>query len=391
MHFLADRTQNLKPSATLQMAAAAIKRKEQGLPVLNLSIGEPDFPTPLPVCQAAEAAIEEGFTRYTDSGGIRELKEAIQVKLLRDGQGQYELSEITCANGGKQILFNLFFCLLNPRDEVLVSDPAWLSYASQIELAGGTCCLVPCPPETGFTPQADRFAKFINKKTKAIVLNSPSNPTGYVLDQEELEKFYALAEKHDLLLILDDVYEYFYYTENKPLHLLSLKPEAKNRVIMVNSVSKTYAMTGWRLGYAAGPASLIGKMQALQSQSSSNPSSISQKAAIAALLGPQDRVEVMRKHFLGRRDLVMHLLDQQDRIGYVKPEGAFYFMLDIRKLLQAGETDLAFCEWLLNEQGVAVVPGSEFGSQSDGWIRISFASSEEILEEGISRLLKARV
>lgn len=369
------------------MTAQAAERKRQGLPVYNLSVGEPDFGTPEFIKAAAKQAIDEGFTFYTASGGIPDLKAAIAAKLKRDQGMDYASGEITCSNGGKQVLFNFFQIVLNPGDEVILPEPIWLSYQTQIEWAGGVCRFVPTFPEEQFRLKAERVQSLITSKTKVLVLNSPSNPTGAIMEESELKVLIELAKEHGFLILSDDVYEFFYYGENPPAHVLRLAPELREQVVVVNSVSKTYAMTGWRLGYAAGPRAILEKMEELQSQSASNPSSISQKAAIAALSGPQESIETMRRTFTERREFVRAQLATQDRVGFILPDGAFYFMLNVSKVLHDGEDDVSFCQRLLGETGVAMVPGSAFGSGGKGWVRMSFAVSNQILEDALSHFL----
>jgi aspartate aminotransferase len=387
MVYLNDRSRLLQPSATLAMTAKAAERKRQGLAVYNLSVGEPDFGTPLPIRESAKRAIDEGFTFYTASGGIRELKQAIAAKFKRDQGVDYELSQITCSNGGKNILFNFFQLVLNPGDEVILADPTWLSYQVQIEWAGGVCSFVPTLAEEGFRLKADRIRALVTSKTKVLVLNSPSNPTGAIVEKAELEALAQLAREHGFLILSDDVYEFFYYTEQPPQHILKVAPDLKEQVVIVNSISKTYAMTGWRLGYAAGPEPIISKMEELQSQEASNPSSISQKAALAALEGSQNSVQTMREAFVRRRGKVAEALERAG-VPFVLPDGAFYFMVDVSKGLKAGETDGDFCQRLLDEKGVALVPGSAFGAQGCGWVRLSFATKDETLEKALELILE---
>lgn len=387
--YLSHRSQLLQPSATLAMTAKAAERKRQGLPVYNLSVGEPDFGTPEPIRDAAKQAIDEGFTFYTASGGIPELKAAISAKLKRDLRISYSLNQITCSNGGKQILFNFFQVVLNPGDEVILPDPIWLSYRTQIEWAGGVCRFVPTFFEEGFRLKASRVRELITPKTKVLILNSPANPTGAIIERSELEALMELALEHGFLILSDDVYEFFYYTPKPPVHILNVAPDLVEQVVLVNSVSKTYAMTGWRLGYAAGPEPIVSKMEELQSQSASNPSSISQKAAVAALEGSQDSIQAMREAFARRREFIQEQLgvNVQNRILFCLPDGAFYFMVNVAEFLKPGEDDVVFCQRLLDQTGVAVVPGSAFGSQSRGWIRLSFAVEDEILADAMEAFL----
>jgi aspartate aminotransferase len=384
---LSKRSKLLEPSATLAINALAKERAKQGLAVFNLSTGEPDFETPENVKAAAIKAIKDGMTRYTAVGGIPELKKAIQKKYLNELGVDFETSAITCSNGGKQILYNLFQVILNEGDEVLCFSPYWVSYKTQVELAGGVLKEINLPAEENFCFRLDLLEAACTERTKAILINSPGNPTGQVLSENDLQEIARIARQKDLLVISDDVYEYFYYSEKKPVHLLQVAPDLKEQTIVVNAVSKTYAMTGWRLGFAAGNKQIIAKMEELQSHSSSNPSSISQMAALEALIGPQENVEIMRQTFLERRNILMEKLEgMQNRLpgfGYIKPAGAFYLMIKIAAKKLPGETDLQFCLDLLEKTGAAVTPGASFGKAAEGWVRISFATALETVVNGL--------
>ena len=384
---LSSRCTLLEPSPTLAINALAKERAAQGLPVFNLSTGEPDIITPEHIRRAAVAAIEAGATRYTPVGGVKELKAAIAKKMLRDVGVSYTPSHITCANGGKQILYNLFQVILNEGDEVLCFSPYWVSYSTQVALAGGVLKEVHLNAKNNFAFEPDVLARAITKKTVAILINSPSNPTGQVLSEEALRQIADVARAHNVLVITDDVYEYFYYTEKKPSHILCVAPDLISQTIIVNAVSKTYAMTGWRLGYAVGPENIIQKMEELQSHSASNPSSVSQMAAIEALNGPQESVEEMRKSFLSRRNALLKLTEG---MHVIVPQGAFYMMIDIHNKKKPGETDLALCLALLKETGVAVIPGESFGVAATGFVRISFANTWEVIHGGIRALMQFR-
>ncbi len=385
-----QKSQNLQGSATMAMAAKAAERKKSGLPVYNLSVGEPDFETPAHVKEAAVTAIREGFTRYTNAGGIQELKEAVLQRCQLDKGLHYELKELTCTNGGKEALFNFFQVFLEPGDEVLVQDPAWVSYETQIEWAGGVCVRVNTPAKDGFRLTAEKIRSKLTPRSRVLVLNSPSNPTGSIIPKEELKKIAELCKEKNLFVLTDEVYEHFNYGGDKPLSILQIAPELKDQALLVNSMSKTYAMTGWRLGYALGPSDIIAKMQALQSQSATNPCSVSQKAAIAALTGPQDSIELMRSAFEKRRSLLLEGF-HGSKIEVVEPDGAFYMMLNLNCFLLPGETDTELCLRILENTGVALVPGSPFGQEAYGWARLSFASSEETLKKALDGLLALKV
>ena len=383
---LSRKTKHLVLPSTFQMAMKAMERKKQGLPVYNLGIGEPDLGMPEHVKEAAKQAIDENFSHYTAVGGMPTLKEALAQKFERDQGICYTHQEITTANGAKQILFNLFQVLLEEGDEVLVPDPAWLTYETQIAWAGGRAVFVPTYAEENFQLKAAQIEAKMTPRTKALILNSPTNPTGAVITGEELKKIAQLAEKHHLLIISDDVYEFFYY-DAVPGHILKIAPHLREQVVLVNAISKTYAMTGWRLGYAAGPKEIIQAMELLQGQSASNPCSISQRAALVALTGPQNAVTEMRTIFARRRQLLNENLTSY-KAHFVPAQGAFYTMIDVRPLLKSGGNDTEFCERMLQEKGLVFVPGSAFGKQSEGWVRLSFAVPDQVLDEALDLLFE---
>lgn len=371
--------------ATFAASTRAAELKALGHPVLSLSIGEPDFTTPTRIKEAAKAAIDADVSRYTPTGGLPVLKQAVIVKMKRDFGLDFTAEEVTCGTGGKQMLYNFFEVMLEPGDEVALTDPAWLSYAEQIKWSGGVPLWIPTTPENGFNMTAEALRARLTDRTKIVLINSPANPTGGVLPKDELEAILDLCVERNLFILSDDVYEFFYFGE-APAHVLKLRPELRDRVVTVNSVSKTYAMTGWRLGFATGPAEIIKKMQMCQGLSTSNPCSIAQMAAVEALNGPQDEVEPMRLAFARRRDLAVRKLTQFGKLPFVTPAGAFYLMVDVRSALKVGETDADFCTRLLEEHFVAVIPGGAFGRVTEGWIRLSIASSEAVIEEALDRL-----
>jgi aspartate aminotransferase len=371
--------------ATFVISSRAKELKAEGKPVLSLSIGEPDFATPDYIKDGAKAGIDADVSHYTPTGGLPILKQAIVDKYKREYNLDYSLGEVMAGTGGKQMLFNFFEVMLEPGDEVALTDPAWLSYEQQIKWSGGVPLRVPTTPESHFTMTPEAFEAVITENTKVVLLNSPGNPTGGIINEKDLEGIIALCEKHDIFILSDDVYEFFYYDE-APAHVLRMRPDLKERVVIINSVSKTYAMTGWRLGFATGPADIIKKMQQRQSLSTSNPCGIAQMAAVAALNGPQDEVEEMRLAFAKRRDLASKKLNDFGKIPFVKPTGAFYLLMDIRAVLADGETDLDFCQRFLEEHYVAMIPGSVFGDATKGWIRMCIASSEDVISEALDRL-----
>lgn len=379
-------SQTLTTPATFAMAARAAALKAQGRKILNLSIGEPDFPTPDNIKAAAQKAIQDNHSYYTPTGGLPVLKEAIRGRLKRDLQLEYALDEVMAGTGGKQMLYNFFEVMLDPGDEVLLPDPSWVSYKEQVLWSGGTPVMVPTTPESGFALSAEALECHLSDRTKIVLINSPSNPSGGMIPEAELKKIGELCLKRGLFVLSDDVYECFSFDEQVP-HVLALWPELKDQCVLVNSVSKSYAMTGWRLGYAAGPAEIIDKMQKCQALSTSNPCTVSQMAAIEALMGPQESVERMRLAFKARRDRAVDLLQDSGRFPFVRPQGAFYIMVDLRSMMGPSETDLDLSLRLLEEQGIAVVPGSAFGEVTRGWVRLSIASPLEVIEAALQRLL----
>lgn len=386
MH-LSQRTALLDPSLTLQINTLAKARVKEGLPVFNLSVGEPDFPTPEFIKQAAQKALADNFTRYTSAGGVEELKTAVAKTYTAKLNLPITSRQVTCASGGKQILYNLFQVLLDPGDEVLVFGPYWLSYKVQVELAGGILKEICTDPYKNFYPDQDGLVRNLTNRTKAIIINSPSNPAGVVLSREWLKYLSEFVTKHDLWLISDDVYDHFYFTSTPPGHILEIAPALFPQVISVNSVSKTFAMTGWRLGFAVGDERVIEKMEELQSHSASNPCSISQLAALAALESETNEPEIMRAEFMRRKLALMEFFSAQAKnIKVIEPQGAFYALVDIQSKKLSGESDLDFCLKLLADTGVAVVPGESFGVSAQGFIRISFAATEQVVISALGLL-----
>ncbi len=390
---LADRVKNLKPSPTLAVDAKAKALKAQGVDIVNLSAGEPDFDTPDHIKEAAIRAIKEGFTKYVAVGGIPELKEGVINKLKRDYDLEYAPEQILVSTGGKQCLYNIAQAILNPGDEVIVPVPYWVSYPAIIELAGGVPVYLDSRAEDNFAIDMERLRSLVSDRTKAIILNSPSNPTGAVYSSEDLRAIGELAMEKGFYVITDDIYDEIRFDGKGPENPASLCPEAKDFVIIANGVSKTYAMTGWRIGYMAGPADVVKACTKIQSQSTSNANSIAQKAAAAALSGPQDCVRQMVAAFRERGQYVIGRLRAMDGITCVEPQGAFYVFPDVSAYYgkKAGDKAIAgsldMADYLLENAKIACVPGIAFGA--DDFIRFSYATDMKTLEEGLNRFEKA--
>lgn len=392
MGFLSDRLARVKPSPTIAMTTRAADLRAQGRDIIGLSAGEPDFDTPEHIRQAAKDAIDAGHTRYTAVDGTLSLKQAICGKFTRENGLDYTPSQITVGTGGKQILFNALLATLNPGDEVIIPAPYWVSYPDMVLLAGGTPVIVPCGIGDGFrlTPQALEAA--ITPRTKWLILNSPSNPSGAGYSRDHMRALTGLLLRHpDIWVLSDDIYEHLIFDDFEFTTPAQIEPRLKDRVLTMNGVSKAYAMTGWRIGYGAGPEPLIRAMAKLQSQSTSNPCSISQYAAEAALNGPQDYITTSREAFQRRRDLVVAGLNACPGIECPTPQGAFYVYPSIRDLLgktsAAGtriDSDEDFCTALLEETGVAVVFGAAFGLSPH--FRISYATSDDQLADAMNRI-----
>lgn len=374
---VADRILALTPSPTMAMDAKAKAMVRSGIDVINLSVGEPDFDTPAHIKEAAIAAIQEGFNKYTPAGGIPELKEAIAEKLSRENGVDYSASEVVACVGGKQAVCNVFLAICDPGDEVIVHAPTWPTFLEQIKLAQGNPVTVPLA--SPFSITADPLLERITPNTRAILLNSPCNPTGEVADPAEIRKLAQACVERGIYFIADETYEHFLYGDTEHLSPASMGADEKAHVITVNTVSKTYAMTGWRLGYVAGPEPVIKAINDLMTQITSNPTSAAQKAAIAALTGPQDCVRDMVAEFSARRMLLVEGLRDA---GYscAFPGGAFYAFPQIN----GDDEDMAVADRLLEEAHIATVPGSSF--LADGYLRMSYATSREKLQEALERL-----
>ena len=388
---LTARVRGIKPSPTLSMAAEAAALVAEGRDIVDLSAGEPDFDTPEHVKAAAREALAQGKTKYTPVGGTPALKDAIREKLRRDNALIYERSEVMASCGGKHALYNAFQALFEEGDEVVVPAPYWVSYTDMLLLAGATPRIVETSPEQDFRMSAEQLDAACGPRTVGLVLNSPSNPTGAVYSSDELRALGQVALRRKLIVFTDDIYEHI--AERKIENIGALVPELRPQLVVVNAVSKSYAMTGWRIGFTAAPAPLISAMTALQSQSTSNPTSIAQAAAVAALSGPQECVHAMAREFLARRDLVVEGLRAIPGVQTTKPEGAFYVFPDFSAFFGrrgpdgevASASDLG--AYLLRHASVASVPGEGFGAPRH--IRLSYAAPRAVLEEGIVRIRDA--
>jgi aspartate aminotransferase len=391
----ASRIASIGVSTILQIGARANAMKREGLPVIILGAGEPDFDTPGNVKEAAKAAIDRGETKYTALDGTPELKKAIAGKFLRENGIDYALDEITVATGAKQILFNAFMASIDPGDEVIIPTPYWTSYSDIVEICGGVPVLIPCDAKASFRLKADQLEKAITPKTRWLLLNSPSNPSGAAYSKADYQPLIEVLLRHPhVWLMVDDMYEHIVYDGFQFVTPVAIEPSLKNRTLTVNGVSKAYAMTGWRIGYAGGPKALIKAMAVIQSQATSCPSSVSQAAAVAALNGPQDFLEGRKASFQRRRDLVVNRLNAIEGLNCLVPEGAFYTFSGCAGVLgtmapsgKSIETDADFCAYLLDEAHVAVVPGSAFGLSP--YFRISYATSEADLIEALDRIERA--
>ena len=395
MTFISDSLNRIKPSATMVITAKATQLKREGKKVIGLSSGEPDFDTPQHVKQAAIDAINSGYTKYTNIEGIPELRQSIVEKFKKDNDLNYDVSNVIVGTGGKQILFNALMSSLNKGDEVIIPAPYWVSYPDMTLLAGGKPVFVNCSSETNFKLTAEALEKVITKNSKWLILNSPSNPTGSCYSISELEEIANVVRKYkNLYVMTDDIYEYIVYDNFKFYTLAQVAPDLKDRILTVNGVSKSYCMTGWRIGYAAGPSLLIKAMIKIQGQSTSNPSSISQYAALAGISGSKEFLDPCLKAFDERRHFVVDKLNSINGISCILPEGAFYAYPNVSGLIgkktQNGKilnNDAEIVEWLLESAEVAAVPGVAFGLEP--YFRVSYATSLEVLKEAMNRIEKA--
>ena len=391
---LSERIENIMPSQTLAITAQVLKMKAEGKKIISFGAGEPDFDTPANIQEEAIKAIRGGFTHYTTSSGIPELKKAVIEKLKRDHGLYYKVSEIIISNGAKHCLYNTLMSLCNPGDEVLLPTPCWVSYTEQIKLAQAKPVFIPTNQENQFQLSAKQLEKSITDKTRVLLLNTPNNPTGSVYDFEELKKIAKILVENDIYCISDEIYEKLVYDEAKHLSIASLGSDIKERVILINGVSKSYAMTGWRIGYAAGPEEIVSGMSKFQDHCTSNAYSVAQKASVEALIGNQDSIEYMQGEFDKRRKRIIDHLNEIKGFQCDMPKGAFYAFPNIKKLLNNGiifngqeiNSSLQLAEFILNKAEVAVVPGSAF--EAEGYLRLSYATSMPEIEEGMNRLKK---
>jgi aspartate aminotransferase len=386
---LADRLKTLAPSPTLAMQAKARAMRAQGINVISFGAGEPDFDTPRRIKDAAIRAMDSGQTKYTEVGGVPELRAAVCHKFKRDNGLDYSPDEVTVSCGAKHTLFNIVMALVNPGDEVLIPSPYWVSYPEQVRLLGGVPVAVPTPESTGFDLDPAELGRAVTPRTKVIILDSPGNPTGAVFSRQALGEVATLAVERDLWVVSDECYEALTY-EGRHVSIASLGPEIKARTLVVNTCSKAYAMTGWRIGYAAGPKAVIKAMTDVQSQVTSNPTSIAQWAAVEALSGPQDEVAKMAGEFDRRRRVIIEGLNAIPGVRCVMPKGAFYAFPNVSGLfgkraksgVLRGSADV--CGFLLDEARIATVAGVDFGS--DAHIRLSYATGLDTIKEGLARM-----
>ena len=387
---LSKLAKNLKPSATLAITAKAKDLKSKGIDIIGFGAGEPDFDTPNNIKSAAKDSIDSGFTKYTAASGIIELKEAIRERISIDYGLSYENKEILVGSGAKHVLYNLFNVLIDKGDEVLIPAPYWVSYPEQVKISGGVPIIIQTIQKDGFKITKNQIASRCNENTKILVLNYPSNPTGSTYNYDELCQIAEICKEKNLIVISDEIYDKIIYSNEKHISFPQLSEDAKNRTILVNGVSKTYSMTGWRIGYAAGNSEVISAMNNLSGQSTSNPTSISQKAAIEAFSGNQSKVEEMLGEFEIRKEYISSFLNEIEGIECFVPKGAFYVFPDISYYFGKSfkgkkiRNSIEFTDFLLDHAKVAVVPGIEFGS--DKHIRISYATSMNDIKEGTKRI-----
>ncbi len=379
----AERTQQITPSQTLAIEARSKQMKAAGEDVASFAAGEPDFDTPEHIKAAAMGALEAGFTKYTPSSGLPELRQAVVEKLEADNGVKYEPSQVIVSCGAKHSCFNAILAVVNPGDEVLIPAPFWLSYPEMVKLAGGEPYIVETTAATGYKLTPEQFRAAISPSTKLVILNTPGNPTGAVYTEEELVELAEVAQDEDVFILSDEIYEKLIYTGAPHVSIASFSADIQERTITVNGFSKTYAMTGWRLGYLAAPKAIAAAIDGLQSHSTSNATSFAQKGAMAALKGPQDCVGEMRAEFAKRRARMIELLKATPGIGLVEPAGAFYALPDISKF---GLGSAEFASKLLETEKVAVVPGIAFGN--DQTVRFSYACGMENIEKGMHRFTR---
>ena len=387
---LSKKANSISPSITLEITGKANELKAQGVNVMSFAAGEPDFNTPRNIIEAGIKAMDDGYTKYTKTSGIVELRKAICKKLHQENNLNYSEEQIVVSTGAKQCLANTFLAILNKGDEVILQNPCWVSYTELIKLADGVPVIVNCDENDGYKLSAKNIEKAVTSKTKAILLNSPHNPTGIVYNKNELEEIAEIAKKYNLIIISDEIYEKLIYDGEEHVSIASLSEDAYERTIVINGLSKTYAMTGWRVGYTASSTKLAKVMSSVQSHMTSNVCSISQYAALEALTGPQDSINMMKNAFEERRNFMMKKLEGIDEVSFIKPQGAFYIMVDITYFIGKSingikiNNSIEFAKILLEEEKVAVIPGAAFGLEN--FIRLSYATSMEVIEEGLDRI-----
>ncbi len=387
---LSERGQKIKESLTLAVSAKANELKAQGHEVIGFGAGEPDFATPEHIAKAGKEAIDKGYTNYTPASGTKELKKAVQKKFKKDNGLNYDLNQIIISNGAKHCLFNTFQAILNEGDEVIIPLPYWVSFPEMVKLGGGVPTFVEAKEKNNFKMDIEDLKKAVNKDTKVLILNSPNNPTGCVYTREELEKIASLAVEKEFMIVSDEIYEEITYEDKEHVSIAALGENIKNQTIVINGMSKAYAMTGWRIGFAAGPHKIIKIMSDMQSHATSNPNSIAQYASRAGLEGPKEPIYDMVAAFRKRRDYMVEKINEMPEISCTKPYGAFYAMVNIENLFgsryknQEIQGSMSFADLLLEAQKVAVVPGKAFGR--DEFVRLSYATSLEEIKEGLQRL-----
>ena len=387
-----NKAERIEPSVTLAITAKAKEMKANGINVISFSAGEPDFNTPKNIINAAIKAMEEGNTKYTNVNGILPLREAICKKFKEDNGLIYKPSQIVVSTGAKQSLANVFLAILNPGDEVIVPNPYWVSYPELIGLADGKAVFVESDETSSYKFTKENLEKVVTEKTKAIILNTPNNPTGTIYNKEELIEIAEFAKKHDLIIVSDEMYEKLIHDGEKHVSIASVSDDAYERTIVINGLSKSYAMTGWRLGYCGAAEKIVKLMTNIQSHMTSNVCSITQYAAVEALNGPQDKVKEMIVEFERRRNYMAKTLEEMNNLSIIKPQGAFYIMINIDKCLGKeinGErinNSMDFSAKLLEHEKVAVIPGKAFGL--DNYVRVSYATSMESIEKGLERINK---
>lgn len=395
MSLISKRLELVKPSPTLSIVNKTIELQKLGKDIISLGAGEPDFDTPDNIKEAAIKAIRDGITKYTNVSGIIELKQAVQAKFKNDNQLDYSLDEIIISSGGKQVIYNLFMASLDKGDEVIIPSPYWVSYPDIVMLAGGTPVFINCDMANNFKLNPEGLERIINSKTKWLIINSPSNPTGAAYTRKELEDIAALLRNYPHINIMsDDIYEHIIFDNFQYYTFAQIAPDLHERIFTVNGVSKSYSMTGWRIGYGAGFKPLVKAMTIIQSQSTSNPSSISQMASIEALTGRQDFIKINTNNFEKKRDLALSILNNVPALSCYRPEGAFYLFPQCKGLFglktpngKIIKNSHDFAQYLLEDSGVAVVPGIAFGLE--GYFRISYATSIDNLQEGCLRIERA--